>query len=129
MLCMIIYYKRRRYNWYKVTCNNCVLWSATYCSCRLAALANFFFFNITTIIIHNDDDGRSVESAVFRLRVGGRVLRVLLLVQRPKYTDYATDGWVITIRPISRQAPHLCVSPVVRARKLFIIIITVVCLS
>lgn len=42
----------------------------------------FLFFNIITIIIHNDDDSRSVESAVFRLRVGGRVLRVLLLVQR-----------------------------------------------
>lgn len=58
---------------------------------QLLPFGKFFFFNIITIIIHNDDDSRSVESAVFRLRVGGRVLRVLLLVQRPN-TDYATDG-------------------------------------
>lgn len=44
---------------------------------------------IIIIIVHNDgSDSRSVESTVFRLRGGGRVLRVLLLAQRLK-TDYA----------------------------------------
>jgi len=91
---MIIYYyyKRRRYNWYKVTYynknkNNNEMLCFVERDLLQLPFGKFFFFNIITIIIHNDDDhSRSVESAVFRLRVGGHVLRVLLLVQRPNTT-------------------------------------------
>jgi len=67
------------------------------CSCCFAALADFsyipyyYYYNK-----HSDDNSRSVESSAFRTCDGGRVLRALPVIQRPK-TDYATDGPVITI--------------------------------